>query len=146
MADIVDLHKPERLMWLCGHCGCTTFRLYNDSTSECAACGSVSDGGEWVTPLADMPKSPEKDNGNSINVIGIGTIDFARRGVLKKITDKIEDVAIVAAWFNDGSMTSWSGAETPSQRDWIIRKLRDLLEHFEAIPDDRYEADDASDH
>lgn len=30
MAEIVDLKSAGRLIWLCGHCGCTTFRLYDD--------------------------------------------------------------------------------------------------------------------
>lgn len=138
MGEIVSFGKAERLVWVCGECGCSTFYLYNDTTSECAGCGRVSDGGEWVTPLQDKKQSPEKNNGGCVDVISIGSVDFARRRVLKKIADNPEEIALVARWTEDGDMTSWSAAETPEQRDWAARKLRELAASFEARPDSRY--------
>lgn len=146
MADIVDLHKPERLLWICGACGCSTFYLYNDETTECAACGHMSDGGEWVTPLKDKKQSPEKDDSGATNVISIGTVVFAKRSVLKKLQESSADIVLLAGWREDGSMNSWSGAETAEQRDWAVRKLRELADSYAAIPSERYEADNAADH
>jgi hypothetical protein len=126
MSNVVDLPKRERLIWTCGHCGCSTFYLYNDQTCECAGCENISDAGEWVTPIESKPRSPEKDNAGSLSVIAIGNVNFAKRNVLKKIAARSDEIALVAGWFEDGSSTSWCGAETEEQRDWAIRKLNEL--------------------
>lgn len=126
--SIINFPKPERLIFTCGHCGCSTFYLYDDETIECAGCNFKSNGGEWVTPLQSHSKSPEKDNSGSVDMIAIGSIEFARRRVVKRIMDEQSDLAFVAGWFEEGGMTSWSGAETEEQKDWTVRKLRELAD------------------
>lgn len=126
MSNVVDLPKRERLIWTCAHCGCSTFYLYNDQTSECAGCEHVSAAGEWVTPILNKPHAPEKDNAGSLSVIAIGSIQFAKRNVVKKINARSDEIAMVAAWFEDGSSTSWAGAETEEQRQWTVRKLNEM--------------------
>lgn len=134
MSNVIDLHRRERLIWMCGNCGCSTFYLYSDQTIECAGCEHVSDGGEWVTPIENKAKAPEKDNASSICVIAIGSPQVARLRVLKKINDRAADIALTAAWFDDGAMTSWCGAETEEQKAWAIRKLSELSNSIEQKP------------
>jgi hypothetical protein len=134
MSNIIDFQKRERLIWTCGHCGCSTFYLYSDETTECAGCGHASEGGEWVTPLAEEKKSPEKNNAGSINSIAIGSVEFAKRRVLKKINDNSGELAFVASWFEDGGMTSWSGAQTDEQKDWVVRRLQELAKAIDVKP------------
>lgn len=131
MSNVVGLPKRERLIWLCGHCGCSTWYLYSDSLTECAACGNVSDGCEWVTPIEDKPKSPEKDNGASVNIIGVGSVELAKRRVLKVINDRSGELALIAGWTSDGGMKAWSDIETAEQRDWVVRKLHELAASFQ---------------
>lgn len=134
MSEVVDFPKPEHLIWTCGHCGCSTFYLYNDGTSECAGCDFVSDGGEWVTPVADGPKHPEKDNAGSISTIAIGNPEFAKRRVLKKINENASELAFIAGWFEEGGMTSWCGAETDEQKAWVVRRLHELAAAIDIKP------------
>jgi hypothetical protein len=132
--NVVDLPKRERLIWMCGHCGCTSFYLYNDQTSECAGCGFIGEGAEWVTPIEDGPKSPEKDNGGSVSVVAIGSPQFAKARTMKAIHSRSDEIALVGAWFEDGSSKSWCGAETEEQKEWTVRKLRELADHIEVKP------------
>lgn len=134
MTNVVNLRAHSRLVFVCGACGCSTFYLYNDHTTECAACGGADNGGEWVTPIEDRTKSPEKDNGSSVNVIGVGSVEFAKRRVLKSISAMSDDLCLVAGWSTDGAMKAWSDYETAAQRDWLARKLRELAASFEAKP------------
>lgn len=97
MSNVVGFPKAERLIFTCGHCTCSSFYLYDDGSCECAGCNFVSDGGEWVTPLRDKPKYPEKDDGNAVNTIAIGSVEFARRRVVKRISDEHQDLAFVSA-------------------------------------------------
>lgn len=132
MGDVIQLHSPERLVYLCGVCGCSTFRLYNDETSECAGCGAISCGGVWVTPLQDAPERPDLDNGDAIDVVAIGSPELAKRRVLKRIEAGASHIALMACWFRDGSMTAWSDIETDEQRQWACRKLADLQKSLAA--------------
>lgn len=134
MAEIVDLKSASRLIWLCGHCGCTTFRLYDDHTAECAGCENISEGSQWVTPIQDKPKDPDKDSGGCVDVIGIGAVSLARRRVLKTISDKADDIAFVVAYFEDGAMSAWTGMETEEQRQWTLDRLRQLSDLLSAKP------------
>jgi hypothetical protein len=134
VTNVVDLPKRERLIWICGHCGCSSFYLYSDQTCECAGCGHVSDGGEWVTPIEDKTKSPEKDNAGSISVVAIGSVQFAKARALKAINSRTNEIALVGAWFEDGSSNSWCGAETKDQQELVVRKLRELADHIENKP------------
>ncbi len=138
MGTVVELPKPARLVWLCAECQCATFYLYNDNTCECAGCGFLSGAGEWVTPLQDKPARPEKDDGASINVIQFDSEEYARRRVLKKITDNRDDIRLVAAWFGEGGLSVWCDAQTPEQRDWTVRKLREMADSYAMTPDDHY--------
>jgi hypothetical protein len=126
---VVDFPKRERMIWLC-RCGCSTFYLYDDSTTECAACNLAGDGAEWVKSLADAPRNPDRDDFNSVSIKAIGSVDFAKHSVLKRISNEKDDVRMVAAWFDDGSMTSWCGAETQEQQDWAVEKANDYARNL----------------
>lgn len=140
--NIVDFRKATRLTWLCGACGCSTWYLYNDSTVECAACDKVSEGSEWVTPIQNEPQNPERDNAGSICVVGVGSVELAKRRVMKVIDNRKGEISFIAAWFDDGGMKSWSGAQTPEQRDWVVEKLRQLADHIAEKPDEAFTSED----
>ena len=129
MGDVVRLR--EKLVWVCGLCDCTTFRLYNDGTVECALCGSVSDDTDgWVESLKDKPvKEGETDEG-TWSVTGIGTVDFARKRVMRMINEWEENgkLAVVAAWDLDGDAKMWADIETQEQKDWMVRKVSEFLD------------------
>ncbi|MDO6966967.1 hypothetical protein [Rhizobium alvei] len=139
--NVIDLRPEakERLIYLCVECGCSTFYMYSDGTTECAACNGLDAGGEWVTKLESQPKSPEKTDAGSFSVTCVGSPELARERVVKNINTRKGELALLGGWFEDGSVSLWDGAEDDDQNDWLINKLREAADHLDmrkVNPDD----------
>ncbi|MGV2135156.1 hypothetical protein GOZ83_19705 [Agrobacterium vitis] len=132
--EVVDFPKPERLIWLCGECQSSTWFLYDDDVCECANCGNVSDASRWVTPIRDAPQAPEETDGGTVIRTFVGSPELAKRRVMKKLADQTGKLAMLISYFEDGSGSHWIAAETVEQRDWTVRKLRELADSIEKDP------------
>ena len=121
--------EPERLIWVCSECNCSTFHLYDDDTSECALCGKMSENyGEWVRNLRAPSDTVTKTDNNTMRVTNYGCAEIAKRRVIKKIRPDDPDLVSVFAVWRDGTNTSWDGIETIEQRDFLADILRTHME------------------
>lgn len=118
MGEIVSLLKEPQL-WVCA-CGCSTFEILSDGTARCAACDAPHDvdGSGWSEWVA---KSAKEESDTFRDVQGNGSVEFARRRVAQMATDATAALVVVAR--RDGSVSTWSEAETAEQSDWVRDKL-----------------------
>lgn len=120
MADNVFMMLRDPLVWIC-NCGCSTFELRSDGAAACAACDTPQsvDGAGWSSWSAQSAKAePETFR----DVQGNGSVEFARRRVAQMATD--ETAAVVVVVRRDGSISTWSEAETAAQSKWCRRRLK----------------------
>lgn len=126
----------------CPHCDCRSFELLSNGTIACANCqfdvqGSYQEVAAWRRCLPEVPKGDPRDvpdDSNTVKVTALGHVEFARRSVMKHIEkwNKDGDLAAIFAYHRDGSGKHWSAAETEDQRDWVVRKMLEIIEHLKA--------------
>lgn len=114
MSDVVSFPtKPvERLIWKCGPCGCQSFELYADGSTECCNCGKVSRGpedGEWFRLKPAVPVEPKVADNDGLRVVRISNSGAALKNVTDEAND--EDTAFVLVVQNDGHTHSWKGRQ-----------------------------------
>lgn len=122
MGDIHEIRRPPPRIWVCD-CGCSTFELWADGSSKCAACGSNHEGhgSGWLERSQDR-ESRHSDGDTFTDVQGNGSEEFARRRVARMAAD--DDAALVVLARNDGSVSVWSKAETKAQTKWARQRLK----------------------
>jgi hypothetical protein len=136
MTNVVQFPAASPLVYVCS-CGCQSFRIYASGMIECANCGEDhqrhADGtpvGGWVKTLPDTPDvaAIERDEGGTIVVKATGAADFASASVLQKLTKwtKRGSIAALFGFDNDGSGSHWTDVCTEDQKQWVLRKLREL--------------------
>ena len=125
MSNVVPLKPRPQLTWICTHCNCGTFHLFDDGTIKCAGCKTEGDSkGEWVKFLPPPPdEAPARDDGDVVNTLIWAGKDLARRRVLRSIQDWDKDIAILGVWHKDGTMRVWHDCDD----DWAVRKITEAI-------------------
>lgn len=122
MTNVVELNKPEPMLWVCD-CGCSTFELLSDGTARCAGCNASHDGmdGGWLEKAGD--KRTKYAEGDIVaDVQGNGSVEFARRRLAKIAAD--DDVSLLIVAKRDGAVSVWSEAETEAQLKWVKKRIK----------------------
>ena len=125
MSNVVSLdHAP--MMWVCV-CGCASFSLLSDGSTECCNCGEVEPGdNKWAT---HDPQQNEYDGQAFLDIHGNNSVEFAKSRIGRLASDA--DIALVFVAKEGGSTHAWSAATDSDQLDWAIEKIdiaRDLIE------------------
>lgn len=116
MGDVVTI--PRKIL-LC-ICGCSTFEMYLDGTTECSNCGetSLAEGTGWA-PDPKVETKAEREPFKDVQ--GNGSIEFTKRRLQRLATS--DDVDMIVLAFRDGSVTTWSVADTIAQFDWVASRI-----------------------
>lgn len=116
MGDVVNI--PRRIL-LC-ICGCSTFEMYLDGTTQCSNCGeaSLAEGTGWA-PDPNVESKAEREPFKDVQ--GNGSIEFTKRRLQRLAAG--EDVHLIVLGFQDGSVTTWSIADTVAQFDWVASRM-----------------------
>lgn len=117
MSEVVDLKRPEPRIWVCG-CGCCSFELLEDGTSQCSLCGDQTERGSWYVEkpdAAETAESPIRDvNGN-------GSVSFAKHRLRSLATQ--DDARMMVIALDGGSVSVWADYVTDDQRAWMLERL-----------------------
>lgn len=138
---IVPFRRPakepeQKLILYCNNCDCRTFEINVDTTIECANCGEVCEviTTDWTfrPPVAPPPEAVNRDRGYN-TVTRFLDPDAAILGVLAEInrwreTDTLE---FVVAYNKSGLGRTWSRLLTQDDKDYILTKLKEVVEHVE---------------
>lgn len=116
MGDVVKI--PRKIL-LC-ICGCSTFEMYLDGTTECSNCGetSLAEGTGWA-PDPKVESKAEREPFKDVQ--GNGSIEFTKRRLQRLAS--AEDVAMLVIAFDDGSVTTWANADTKERCDWVASRM-----------------------
>lgn len=130
------MKSAESIVWVCS-CGCKSFFLHEGGDIECANCNvytAHAENGRWANVLPELPDEVTTDDGGAINVKCVGSAEFARRRAMKRITEwsTADKLAAVFGYHHDGSGSHWTDIANEEQKQWVLRKLRELLTHLEA--------------
>ncbi|MFY0633673.1 MAG: hypothetical protein JXQ91_07670 [Vannielia sp.] len=118
--NVVNFPDQKDEIWVCG-CGCSSFQLNGDGSTECAACGGwCEDNSGWYAEISDGPELDPSINPIS-DIQGNGSVDFARRRV-RQLAGQ-EDAALLIVATTDGAVSVWCNAETPEQMAWHFKRL-----------------------
>lgn len=130
MSNVVNFTKPEDpkdRVWTCADCGCQTFRLYQDGSTECALCnrrGTDSEGG-WIDHLTES-----KDFDDTIPTrsnVEHGSTHFAQESIKRRID---EHTALIVVAQDDGAIKMWSVVgehDNKPRRKWLKRILKGAI-------------------
>lgn len=125
----------DPMIFIC-RCGCSSFELRSDGTTECCNCGTVSgdadEGGKvgWLKLLPGPDRIVEMPENGVRKVTRIGSADTALKRVLGDAN--VTDTIAVAVFQADGRVRSWGSEEWYSniQPEWLERHIdsfRDML-------------------
>ena len=125
MGEVVSLKTTEPLVWVC-HCGCSTFRFFSNGAQECASCGTVSDGGEWMAEKPEAPVVPRETERETRVISFAGSPQQAMREMLRKGRD--ENILALVAIGEDSRIRTWGGVDTKKRSAWLGRRLKEARE------------------
>ena len=119
MSNVTPFQSKVEYLWVCS-CGCSTFELLDTGHARCAACAvcAPEEQGGWYAPEDAsewVGDAPVRD------VQGNGSVEFARRRVAQLAQEP--DVVATIVVRSDGTVHSWSSAETAAQFSWLRRQL-----------------------
>jgi len=122
MGEVFMMIRDPKI-WVCD-CGCSTFEIMSDGGAKCAACDAPHnvDGAAWSAQSVKSEPETFRD------IQGNGSTDFARRRVASMATDEAASVVVVVR--RDGSISTWSEAETQEQSQWVrdgLMQAADLI-------------------
>lgn len=115
--------EAELMVWAC-NCGCLTFRLLSDGTTECAHCKNISNpyDGRWFEALPEPDPIAETVPDGAVVVTSLRTSGAALKNVLGKA--EAERTAAVIIIQNDGGLSVWSqDFDSPETAAWFDRQL-----------------------
>lgn len=137
--------QEEELLFTCGECNCRSWKLLSTGNIECANCGAyfnVNDTCEehtddgirgWRKIIATAPEDRANlpDEGDTINVRAMPDEDFASRSVFRDMERwfKSKKLVFVGGYHEDGRGRWWLGSHNAEQRDWIVRKIGEIMEN-----------------
>ena len=119
--NVVGLPTKSNIVWIC-QCGCSTFYLVGDGSTECAACDTVVSGeqGGWAPPKTTKAwDGPEP----FVDVQGNNSEEFARRRI-STLANEADAVALVVVR-EGGTIHVWSSADSEERIAWVERRLSD---------------------
>lgn len=121
VSNITRIKRPS-VIWVCG-CGCSSFNIREDGEAECCVCSQLADadGQGWYDRTKDAHQRSDDLDGPIDDVSGNGSMEFVRRRVEQLASDKTAVLLVVAR--EDGSVSTWSIAETEDQVEWVREKL-----------------------
>lgn len=131
MGDVVSLNQPEPRIWVCD-CGCSTSIIYENGMTECPNCGGITDDpqGGWFDGYDGKSNEATCESAQMHHVVqGNGSVEFARARITRLARD--EDVCAMVVAKEDGSIHTWSEAETTEQAEWAreqFAKAADIIE------------------
>lgn len=133
--------ETGRLIYVCGNCDCRTFNLFADGSITCSHCDRElcpCEGGEgaqenWRRCVPNPPEdtSTLPTDAGTVNVHYMGDASYARSRTLKNINEWGDKLVMVVGYHDDGSGRSWFDYETEEQRQWVLRKLAEVVKHVE---------------
>lgn len=104
--------KAEKLVWFC-KCGCSSFELSSDGTTECVNCGTIStsadDDAAWFMRKPPVPDATKEFEGTEIMITAIHNSPEALKRVLASASH--DDTALVAVVRKNGSIKTWKSGE-----------------------------------
>lgn len=125
MGEVTQIGARPDTIFVC-QCGCSTWRLLNDATVECAACENRSmSAAAWYE---EKPKAPEFDGEPFVDIQGNGSVEFARSRLQRMAADP--DLSLIVLVRENGTIHMWSNAETKKRIKWTVQRLKqaaDLL-------------------
>lgn len=115
----------EKVVWAC-LCGCISFELHADGTTECCGCGNVSAGppdAAWRRLKPKTPADPPEMEVPERSVARFNTGSGALRKVMAKMN--VEETAFVIVAQREGPVSTWNGEEyiTGDAVWWLDEKL-----------------------
>lgn len=118
---------PTNQIWVC-LCGCLTFNLRRDGSTECAACGNREDGGTWT----DKADSGYSAPATQFSRIVSEQDEVFTRARYAKLVKSSPDLCVVALVDADGRVRVWQARDLSprAERGWLNRALksaRDML-------------------
>ncbi len=110
--NIIQIEKPEPLIYVC-ECGCSSFGLLSDGSTECQNCGTVD--AEWHGGWENHdPVLRGKDASASFtDTTGNGSVDFARARMSRIASD--DDCTLIVIAKDDSTVHVWPKAEEQQQ-------------------------------
>lgn len=142
--------QPE-LIYLCTHCNCSTWRMVQKSCGhgiiECSTCAETiverdetdPTNGAWHRILDDAPTDPKEianlpDDKNRVNRNDVGDEGLAIRQTIKRIQDaaKAKELVFAGGYDKHGAGFWWTGVHDTVERDWIVGKMKDIIQVLEA--------------
>lgn len=134
MGDLVHLPGAEpkderKLIWVCVSCGCTTFHLHENASTECANCGKFgADNAEWRERLPPRPPADCQVENTDSNY-KVTALDTAPNFIKRK-AEAIKQALVIIIVRRDGDVNTWcldSAFETDKQAAWLKRKLAEAV-------------------
>lgn len=129
----------EKLIWAC-HCGCISFELCSDGTTECCGCGTVSNGPEDAGWHSKKPRAPN-DAPVTERLETVVTRFNSSKTALDRVMGEVnsEDSMFLIVAQRDGALRTWANEEyvTSDAVWWLDDKLataRTLLLPEGAMP------------
>lgn len=133
--ETVELAEGERLVLVCKKCDCSTFQLRSDGQIECSMCDEFVEPDtvhyDWMKLAPDTPEpGAEVQEGGAVLNNCLPSATMARDRVTKRLLEwnKGKSTVLISVYNDDGAGMFWTGAETEDQREWIIRKLNEVID------------------
>ncbi len=137
--------KPkEEYVFICGDCHCRTFNLYAGGDIRCSFCETPvqvgeahhSDDVQWRRTIPVLPEDTTKIGDEDDTVVSNNELpdaSIARRRTIKTINDwdKDKQLVLVGGYNARGAGYWWFDITTEEQREWVIDKLKGILEYVE---------------
>ena len=128
MDNVVSIAKPDVMIFVC-NCGCSSFSLLSDGSTECSACNTLDadQAGAWADHSGDKTLH---EGDVFVDVQGNNSVEFARKRIGLLASD--DDVALVLVAKDGGSVHAWCKSETEGEMQWMREKLQvggDLIEN-----------------
>jgi hypothetical protein len=138
----------EVMLFTCHMCDCRSWKLLSTGAIECANCESyffVSDTCEehtddgirgWRRIIEAAPEDPSTvpDEGDTVNVRAMPDETLASRSVFRDMErwHQNKKLTFVGGYHEDGRGRWWIGAHNSEQRDWIVRKIEEIVENLKS--------------
>lgn len=142
--NVVQFPKPDQIIFICSVCKCQSWVIHESGIVECCNCETPATRhateigllpGEWVKRFPDVPATVEKTEAGTVNVKAMGSVSFAMHSTFAGIQQWFTagELEFIAAYHKDGRGKHWQNIKTEADKEWIIRKLTELLEYTKEI-------------
>jgi hypothetical protein len=123
--------ETDKIIYVCS-CRCQSFRVLSSGKIECCNCETIQNEsvGEWVKQLPKIPDEITATDAGTVKATALGSAEFAKLSVLREIDrwSKSNDLVFICAYHDNGTGKHWFNINSEHEKEWIIRKLENLLE------------------